>query len=136
MAKRPLRWRKRGARRYLKLSIIVLVRTSLCPNQGRIQDFFLGEGALVSCFTSTPINHIVFFLAKYQLGGGVRNPCILPLDPPLQTKLTTKAVFPYILRFVVQERVKQRLIFHQNTVVCKYLASLVVKRRRQAKNIP
>ena len=65
MAKRPLRWIKRGARRYLKLSI-----------------------------------------------------------------------FPYILRFVVQERVKQRLIFHQNTVVCKYLTSLVVKRRRQAKNIP
>ena len=36
--------------------------------QGRIQDFFLGGGALVSCFTSTPINHIVFFfLAEYQL---------------------------------------------------------------------
>ena len=29
--------------------------------QGRIQDFFLGEGALVSCSTLTPINHIVFF---------------------------------------------------------------------------
>ena len=28
--------------------------------------FFLGEGALVSCSTSTPINHIVFF-AEYQL---------------------------------------------------------------------
>ena len=35
--------------------------------QGQIQDFFLGGGALVSCFTSTPINHIVFFLAEYQL---------------------------------------------------------------------
>ena len=34
--------------------------------QGRIQDFFLGGGALVSCSTSTPINHIVF-LAEYQL---------------------------------------------------------------------
>ena len=37
------------------------------------------------------INHIVFFLAEYQvyqktaghLRGGVRNPCTLPLDPPL-----------------------------------------------------
>ena len=29
--------------------------------QGRIQDFFLGGGALVSCSSSTPINHIVFF---------------------------------------------------------------------------
>ena len=29
--------------------------------------FFLGGGALVSCSTSTPINHIVFFFAVYQL---------------------------------------------------------------------
>ena len=28
---------------------------------------FLGGGALVSCSTSTPINHIVFFFAEYQL---------------------------------------------------------------------
>ena len=27
--------------------------------------FFLGGGALVSCSTSTPINHIVFFFAEY-----------------------------------------------------------------------
>ena len=35
--------------------------TVLVINQGRIQEFFLGEGALVSCSTSTPINHIAFF---------------------------------------------------------------------------
>ena len=29
--------------------------------------FFLGGGAHVSSSTSTPINHIVFFLAEYQL---------------------------------------------------------------------
>ena len=30
--------------------------------------FFLGGGALVSCSTSIPINHIVFcFFAEYQL---------------------------------------------------------------------
>ena len=58
--------------------------------------FFLGGGALVSCSTSTPINHIVFFLQntscirKPQVisgvggGGGVRTLCTLPPDPPLQ----------------------------------------------------
>ena len=29
--------------------------------------FFLGGGAQVSCSSSTPINHKVFFLAEYQL---------------------------------------------------------------------
>ena len=58
--------------------------------------FFLGGGALVSCSTSTPINHIVVFflqntscIRKPQvisgLGGGVRTPCTLPLDPHLAT---------------------------------------------------
>ena len=66
--------------------------------QGRIQ----GGGALVSCSTSTPINHIVFFLLqntscirKPQVisGGGFAltpapsplhpHPCTLTLDPPL-----------------------------------------------------
>ena len=45
--------------------------------------FFLRGGALVSCFTSTPINHIVFFwqntscIRKPRVisgGRGVRNP--------------------------------------------------------------
>ena len=50
--------------------------------------FFLGGGALVSCATSTPINHIVFFFflqntsctRKPQVisGGGVRTPSTLP----------------------------------------------------------
>ena len=36
--------------------------------RGGSRIFFLGGGALVSCFTSTPINHIVFFFfAEYQL---------------------------------------------------------------------
>ena len=50
--------------------------------------FFLGGGALVSCSTSTPINH--FFLQNTScirkpqvISGGVRTPCTLPLDPPL-----------------------------------------------------
>ena len=52
---------------------------------------FLGGGALVSCSTSTPINHIAFFCripvvlenCKSPQGGGVHTPCTLPLDPPL-----------------------------------------------------
>ena len=54
--------------------------------------FFLGGGALVSCSTSTPINHSFFLqntscIRKPQVisgGGGVeRTPCTFPLDPPL-----------------------------------------------------
>ena len=57
--------------------------------------FFLGGGELVSCSTSTTINHIVFFFfffcripvelenRRSSHGGGVCTPCTLPLDPPL-----------------------------------------------------
>ena len=63
----------------------------LCYNPGADPGFFLGGGALVSCSTSTPINHIVFFCRipvvlenrRSSQGGGVRTPCTLPLDPPL-----------------------------------------------------
>ena len=62
--------------------------------QGADPGIFLRGGALVSCSTSTPINHLVFFLfgripvvlenrRSSQEGGGVRTPCTLPLDPPL-----------------------------------------------------
>ena len=48
---------------------------------------FLGGGALVSCSTSIPINHIVFFFLQNTScsGGEVRTPCTLPLDAPLST---------------------------------------------------
>ena len=58
---------------------------------------FLGGGALISCSTSTPINHIVFFgripdvlenRRSSQGGGGVRTSCTLPLDPPLYSYTT------------------------------------------------
>ena len=61
-------------------------------SQGRIQDFFLGGGGLVSCSNSTPIDHIVFFgripvvlenRRSSRGGGGRRTPWTLPLDPPL-----------------------------------------------------
>ena len=40
---------------------------SVKVSTGADAGFFLGGGALVSCSTSTPINHIVFFWAEYQL---------------------------------------------------------------------
>ena len=59
---------------------------------GKDPGFFLGGGALVSCSTSTPINHIVFFpqntscIRKPQvISGGAAHPLHLPLDPPLYT---------------------------------------------------
>ena len=73
--------------------------------------FFLGGGALVSCATSTPINHIFFFFAEYQffqktaghLGGWGEG--AHPLHPPprsasvrtddfLRTRMITK--FSYL----------------------------------------
>ena len=68
-------------------------RSKHVTSTGADPGFFLGGGALVSCSTSTPINHIVFFFfrripvvlenRRSSQGGGVRTPCILPLDPPL-----------------------------------------------------
>ena len=64
-----------------------------CKGRGGSRIFFLGGGALVSCSTSTPISHIVFFFGTIPVlfenrrssqGGGVRTPCTLPLDPPLR----------------------------------------------------
>ena len=72
-------------------------RTSHQPNRIKFRGgsrIFLGGGALVSCSTSTPVNHIVFCLQNTSCirkpqdisgeGGGVRTPCTLPLDPPLK----------------------------------------------------
>ena len=65
-------------------------------NRGGSGIFFREGGALVSCSTSTPINHIVFFgripvvlenRRSSQGGGGLRTPCTLPLDLPLRNGL-------------------------------------------------
>ena len=39
----------------------------MAPIAGVDPGFFLGGGAIVSCSTSTPINHIVLFFAEYKL---------------------------------------------------------------------
>ena len=39
----------------------------MAPIAGADPGFFLGGGAIVSCSTSTPINHIVLFFAEYKL---------------------------------------------------------------------
>ena len=53
---------------------------------GADPEFFLGGGALVSCSTSTPINHLVFFLQNTSC---IRKPPVIsrgggahPLHPP------------------------------------------------------
>ena len=59
-----------------------------CKGGSRI---FLGGGALVSCSTSTPIIHKVFFFLQNTscirtpqvILGEVCTPCTLHLDPPL-----------------------------------------------------
>ena len=65
---------------------------AVCYETGADPGFSLGRGALVSCSTSTPINHIVFFgripvvleNRRSSQGGGLRTPCTLPLDLPLR----------------------------------------------------
>ena len=44
------------------------------PNSGADPGFFLGGGALISCSTSTPINHIVFF---WQNTSCIRKPQVI-----------------------------------------------------------
>ena len=72
--------------------------------QGRIQDLFLGGGALVSCSTSTPITLIVFFFfgripvvlenrgSPRHLGGGGGGGG--PPPPPPQTPPAPPAPSP------------------------------------------
>ena len=72
----------------LKSNNVVIDGSENKPVRGADPGFFLGGGALVSCPTSTPINHMVFFFAqntsyfrKPQVisegGGGAH-----PLHPP------------------------------------------------------
>ena len=71
--------------------------------------FFLGGGALVSCSTSTPINHIVFFcrilVVLENLGssqeGGVCTPCTLPLDLPLHNSLVNVTISFGLISYLV-----------------------------------
>ena len=69
-------------------------REQLKPTLGAGADpgFFVRGCALVSCSTSTPINHIVSFFCRIPVvlencrssqEGGMLTPCTLPLDPPL-----------------------------------------------------
>ena len=51
---------------YIAVVTYILGGISTSAESGADSGFFLGGGALVSCSTSTPINHIVFF-AEYQL---------------------------------------------------------------------
>ena len=68
-----------------QVGILTLVDLETTKTSGVDPGFFLGGGALVSCSTSTPINHIVFF-AWYQFS--IRKLQVIsegrahPLHPP------------------------------------------------------
>ena len=75
-----------------KQVIFAHVHSSLKHSRaGADPGFFLGGDPLISCSTSTPINHVVFFFGRIPVvlenrrssQGGVCTPCTLPLDPPL-----------------------------------------------------
>ena len=73
-----------------------LPNTTSTTNSGANPGCFLGGDALISCSTSTPINHIVFLqntscIRKPQvISVGVLTPCPLPLDPPLKLEKEVK----------------------------------------------
>ena len=80
---------------------LILLATWLA---GADPGFLLGGVALVSCSTSTPINHIVFFCRipvvlenrRSSRGVGVRTPCTLPLDPPLTSLVIHIALSQFV----------------------------------------
>ena len=79
----------------LPVYVTVIVRSRADPG------FFLGGAALVSCSTSTPINHMVFF---WQSTSCIRKPQVIsgggrgahPLHPPPRT---APVGYPYFLPY-------------------------------------
>ena len=90
---------------------------------------FLGGGSLVSCSTSTPINHIVFFwqntscFRKPQVisgGWGVRTPCTLPLDPPLLISgETLNGVFDIASQIITNSHRNSKIKFAKLVLSCQ-----------------
>ena len=91
-----------------------------------------GGGALVSCSTSTPINHIVFFCCAIpvvlenrrssQGGGGVRTPCTLPLDPPLTPHAINLLKTIFWFKF---QKIKSKARSNQNPENMIYVKGLI-----------
>ena len=122
------------------MKLIVLLfcgNTSLKINlAGADPGFFLGGGALVSCSTSTPINHIVFFWRipvvlenRRSSQGGVRTPCTLPLDPPLFGLFIKLFIFAYFFpgknvnkpNFPAVSCMKPRLVSSQSSSLDRHV---------------
>ena len=98
--------------------------------------FILGGSALVSCSTSTPINHIVSFFCRIPVvlenrkssqGGGVRTPCTLPLDPPLRWGANANSSLIQLRR----GKVLKRKFFTYSFIPCQ----LIKIRSRSSKQI-
>ena len=63
-------------------------QVSLSNTRGRSR-IFLGGGALVSCSTSIPINHIVFFFCRIPVVGGGEGTHPLHSPPRVVTRMDT-----------------------------------------------
>ena len=118
---------------------------------------FLGGGALVSCSTSTPINHIVFFFCRIPVvfenrrssqggGGGVRTPCALSLDPPLPIRNCLAGNSPPLQVVAYQQTFSYEKPFSMATAYCKdvkiaffffsvFNVSLVLRKRIGRSNV-
>ena len=67
---------------------------ALYPTAGADPGFFLGGGAPISCSTSTPINHIVFFLQNTSC---IRKPQVISgvgCAPPETTRTPVQGGYP------------------------------------------
>ena len=114
--------------------------------QGRIQDFFLGGGALVSCSTSTPINHKVFFcripvvLEKRRTsrgGGGAHSLHPPPRSAPDVVMQNSSKDYPFGQRFkLVHPMDRQKVeVLDFLTFYCNMFKSSRLKQEKQQKKI-
>ena len=98
--------------------------------QGRIQNFFLGGGALVSCSTSTPITHIVFFFAEYQLyqntAGHLMWEGVHPLHPPPRSAPDMCHVMLYNMCHVMLYNIKYLMLYNICHVMLNNICHLML----------
>ena len=109
---------------------------------------FFRRGALVSCCTSTPINHTVFFFGRIPVvlenrwssrGGGVRTPCTIPLDPSLMQALQYVALihlvrismnYTHQSTFTYYVHLSFYFLFNMIIVLCNALPNIFAWKRR------
>ena len=124
--------------------LLVLCRRKMFPAQGRIQDFFLGGGALVSCRTSTPINHIVFFLffcrisvvlenRRSSRGGGAHPLHPPPRSAPAAVECNRSRKGNTLIRVVLFRFYGHPRDFEGNSIYVIYFAEVILRFHRKGK---